>query len=213
MMEGFANRREAGWELARALSGIVQPGDDVVVLALPRGGVPVAAEVAKALGAPLDLWLVRKLGVPWYEELALGAIAFGDVCYFNPEQMDALHIAPEAIHSIVVRERQALEELNQRYRRGKPPPVVTGSTVIVVDDGMATGSTMHAAVTSLRQAGAARILVAIPVSSRHSQDDLEGNADTVISLLTPELFQAVGQWYRDFSATSDAEVLEALQTG
>jgi predicted phosphoribosyltransferase len=220
MCAGFKDRHDAGRQLAQAVADVVVAEDnlddgsagpaELLVLALPRGGVPVAAEVARFLGAPLDLWLVRKLGVPGHEELAMGAIAFGGECHLNREEIQAFGIAQADIDWAILRETDHLEKLNQRYRHGAEPPDVAGRTVVVIDDGVATGATMEAAVASLRKAGARRIIVGAPVWSRQSRKVLCRDADVVVCLLEPEEFFAVGQWYDDFSQTSDEEVVQAL---
>jgi len=210
MQTGFQDRHDAGQQLASVLQKF-SDNDELLVLALPRGGVPVAMEVARVLHAPLDLWLVRKLGVPGNRELAMGAIAFGGVVHLNEEEIVGFGIGQAAIDQAIQQESEHLEQLNQRYRNGAAPPDVTHRTVIVIDDGIATGATMQAAVASLRKAGARRIIVATPVGSLQSCAALFHDADDVVCLLTPEPFFAVGQWYEDFRPTSDAEVVAALQ--
>lgn len=205
----FANRTEAGELLADALSGYTGRSD-ILILALPRGGVPVAYEVAKALSAPMDLWLVRKLGVPGQEELALGALAGKNIRVLNYDIVDLLNIDETVIDTIVAREQAELERRNRLYRQGKPPPAIEGKTIIIIDDGLATGATMRVAISSLRQAGAARIIAAVPVGAASTCDKIEEEADELICLHTPEPFYGVGQWYNDFSQTSDDEVLALL---
>ena len=205
----FANRTEAGKLLADALSGYTGRSD-ILILALPRGGVPVAYEVAKALFAPMDLWLVRKLGVPGQEELALGALAGKNIRVLNYDIIDLLNIDETVIDTIVAREQAELERRNRLYRQGKPPPAIEGKTIIIIDDGLATGATMRVAISSLRQAGAARIIAAVPVGAASTCDKIEEEADQLICLHTPEPFYGVGQWYNDFSQTSDDEVLALL---
>ncbi|HEU0080212.1 MAG TPA: phosphoribosyltransferase [Longimicrobiaceae bacterium] len=205
----FADRAEAGRLLAGALREYAgRP--DVVVLALPRGGVPVAYEVARALGAPLDVFLVRKLGVPGPEARALGAIASGGVRVLNPEVVGALGIPGRAIDAVAAREGEELERRERAYRGERPPPEVRGRTVVLVDDGLATGSTMRAAVAALRIQGPARLVVAVPVGAAESCDALRGEVDDLVCTATPEPFYAVGLWYRDFSQTTDGEVRELL---
>lgn len=209
MERAFANRTEAGRLLAEKL--VKYAGrDDVVVLGLPRGGVPVAYEVAKRLRAPLDLFIVRKLGVPGFEELAAGAIASGGVRVLNEDVMRAIPRADEAIEAVTARETAELERREQIYRQGRPPPELRDRIVILVDDGLATGATMRAAVKALRQSGAAKIIVAVPVGPPDTCRELEERADETICLSTPEFFQAVGQYYEDFSQTSDEDVRELL---
>jgi putative phosphoribosyl transferase len=211
-MEGaFPNRAEAGRQLAEKLDKYAG-SEDVIVLGLPRGGVPVAYEVAKRLRVPLDVFIVRKLGVPGFEELAAGAIASGGVRVFNEDVMRAIPHADEAIEVVTARETAELERREQIYREGRPPPELRDRIVILVDDGLATGATMRAAVKALRQSGAAKIVVAVPVGPPDTCRELEGEADETICLSTPEFFQAVGQYYEDFSQTSDEDVRELLAT-
>ena len=210
----FTDRREAGRTLARLLA---RHTDDPsrVVLALPRGGVPVAFEVARALHAPLDVFVVRKLGVPGHEEYAMGAIASGGVRVMNPD-VAALRIPQEAIEAVAQRELRELERREHRYRGDRPPLVLAGRTVLLVDDGLATGSTMRAAVRAVRQQAPKRIVVAVPIASPEACEDLRNEADEVICALTPQPFMAVGVWYARFDQTTDDEVhalLEASRTG
>jgi putative phosphoribosyl transferase len=209
MERAFANRTEAGRLLTEKL-GEYADRDDVIVLGLPRGGVPVAYEVAKRLHVPLDVFIVRKLGVPGFEELAAGAIASGGVRVFNEDVMRAIPHANEAIEVVTARETAELERREQIYRGGRPPPELRDRIVILVDDGLATGATMRAAVKALRQSGAAKIVVAVPVGPPDTCRELEQEADETICLSTPEFFQAVGQYYEDFSQTSDEDVRELL---
>jgi putative phosphoribosyl transferase len=183
---------------------------DVVVLGLPRGGVPVAYEVASALRVPLDVFLVRKLGIPGFEELAMGAIASGGVCVLNADLVDYLQLSSDVIDAAARRERQVLERREHLYRGARPPLDVTDKTVIVIDDGLATGSTMRAAVEALREQGPRRIVVAVPIAAPATCDELSTQVDEVICAATPEPFYAVGMWYDDFSATSDDDVRELL---
>src|SRR3954469_12026711 len=209
-MRRFRDRAEAGRLLAERLRQYAGR-DDVVVLGLPRGGVPVAFEVARALGAPLDVFLVRKLGVPGHEELAFGAIATGGTRVLNEEVVESLGIPLEWIEAIDAKERRELERQDRAYRGERPPPDLAGRTVILVDDGLATGATMSAAVRAVRQEGAERIVVAVPVADPEVCDVLRGEADDVVCLMTPRPFRAVGIWYEDFSQTSDEEVRELLE--
>jgi len=205
----YRDRRDAGRYLAAKLAGYAgRP--DVLVLALPRGGVPVAYEVARALDAPLDVFLVRKLGVPGHEELAMGAIATGDVRVLNTEIVNGLALSSEEIDAVTRMEERELARRERLYRDDRPPPNVRDRTVILVDDGLATGSTMHAAVAALRRQGPQRIVVAVPVSAPSTCQELRGVADEIVCVATPEPFYAVGLWYEDFSPTSDEEVRALL---
>lgn len=206
----YRDRRDAGKHLAELLKDYANRGD-VLVLALPRGGVPVAYEVAKALNAPLDIFLVRKLGVPGYSELAMGAIASGGVSVLNEDIVDYLGIPSEVIDRIAADELKELERRERAYRGHRAEPDVKGKTVILVDDGLATGSTMRAAVSALRQQNPARIIVAVPVSAPQTCNEYRMGVDEIICALTPEPFFGVGQWYEDFSQTTDEEVRELLE--
>src|SRR5438445_4752179 len=209
MERAFPNRAEAGRLLAAKLENYLDRSD-VVVLGLPRGGVPVAYEVAQRLGAPLDVFIVRKLGVPGFEELAAGAIASGGVRVLNQDVMRALPNADETIESITARETAELERREQSYRDDRPAPELRDRVVILVDDGLATGASMRAAVKALRQRGVAKIVVAVPVGPPDTCREFEDEADETICASAPEFFQAVGQYYEDFSQTSDEEVRELL---
>jgi predicted phosphoribosyltransferase len=206
----FRDRCEAGRRLAEALAGYRGRGD-VVVVALPRGGVPVGYEVARALDAPLDVMQVRKLGVPGHEELAMGAIASGGVRIVSESVVEALGIPERVIATVVAAEAQELERRERIYREGRHFPEVRGRTVILVDDGLATGSTMRAAAAALRSLGADRLIAAVPVAPRESCEAMREVVDEVVCALMPERFQAVGEWYEDFSQTSDEEVSELLR--
>jgi predicted phosphoribosyltransferase len=205
----FRDRREAGRLLAATLSAYANR-PDVLVLALPRGGVPVAYEVARALGAPLDVFLVRKLGVPGHEELAMGAIASGGVRVLNDELVRALRIPDHVIETVAAKEQQELARRERLYRGDHPPPDVRGQTVILVDDGLATGASMYAAVEALRQQQPARIVVAVPIAAPETCEELSGEVDDIICAVTPQPFHAVGLWYEDFSPTTDEEVRDLL---
>jgi len=209
MPERFANRSEAGRLLAEKLTAYANR-PDVLVLALPRGGVPVAYEVARTLGAPLDIFLVRKLGVPGYEELAMGAVATGGVRVLNDQIVNGLGIPGYVIDAVAAQEQQELARRERLYRGGRPPPDVRGRTVILVDDGLATGATMRAAIMALRQVQPARIVAAIPTASPETCEELRAEVDDVICAITPEPFLAVGHWYEDFSQTTDDEVRDLL---
>jgi putative phosphoribosyl transferase len=205
----FQDRREAGRMLASRLSAYADR-PDVVVLALPRGGVPVAYEVAKALHAPMDVFLVRKLGVPGHEEYAMGAMASGGVRVLNRDVVEALHIPNEVVEQVIAREQRELERREREYRGDRPFPDLRGKTVILVDDGLATGSTMLAAVMALRQKQPARIVVAVPVGSPETCDAFRDHVDEIVCAITPDPLYGVGLWYTDFSQTSDDEVRKLL---
>ena len=209
MERGFPDRAEAGRQLAEKLKKYAGL-DDVIVLGLPRGGVPVAYEVAKRLRAPLDVFIVRKLGVPGFEELAAGAIASGGVRVLNEDVMRAIPYADVAIQAVTAKETTELQRREQIYREGRPSPELRDRIVILVDDGLATGATMRAAVKALRQRGAAKIVVAVPVGPPDTCQEFAHDADEAICLSTPPFFQAVGQYYEDFSQTSDDDVRELL---
>ncbi len=206
----YHDRVDAGRILADRLKRYAGR-DDVVVLGLPRGGVPVAAEVARALGAPLDVFLVRKLGVPGHEELAMGALAEGGTAVVNTDVMEGLALSHRAIDLAVQRERDEIARQAERYRGHRAHADVTGRTVILVDDGLATGATMEAAISALRTANPARIVVAAPVGARDSCRRLAAVADELVCAAQPEPFDAVGLWYDDFSQTTDDEVKELLK--
>jgi putative phosphoribosyl transferase len=210
MPERFRDRREAGQVLARKLAAYARR-PDVMVLALPRGGVPVAVEVAAALAAPLDVFLVRKLGVPGQEELAMGAIASGGVSVINREVVEAYRIPPDVIAEAVAVEQRELARREHAYRGDRPPPVVRGQTVILVDDGLATGSSMRAALVALRTQAPARLVVAVPVGAAAVCDALRSQADEVVCAFTPDPFYAVGLWYEDFSQITDDDVRRTLR--
>src|SRR6266496_462971 len=205
----YRDRIQAGRYLAAQL-GHYADRDDLLVLALPRGGVPVAFEVAKVLRAPLDIFLVRKLGVPGHEELAMGAIATGGVRVLNDDVVEYLLMPAGVIDSVAAEELRELERRERAYRGNRPEPTVRGKTVILVDDGLATGSTMRAAAAALRQQNPARIVVAVPVSAPQTCDEYRMGVDEIICAKTPEPFLGVGMWYRDFSQTTDEEVREIL---
>lgn len=206
----FRDRREAGRVLARTLAAYTNR-PDVIVLGLPRGGVPVAYEVARALHAPLDVFLVRKLGLPGREELAMGAIASGGVRVLNREVVEALGIPEEVIDEVAATEEEELHRRERLYRGDRPPLNVAGKTVILVDDGLATGSTMRAAVEALRQQFPARVIVAVPVGAPETCAKLQHEADWVVCPYSPDTFYAVGLWYEDFDQTTDEEVRELLE--
>lgn len=201
----FRDRVDAGRALAADLSAYAGR-DDVLVLALPRGGVPVGYEVARALGAPLDVFIVRKLGVPGHEEMAMGAIASGGVRVLNDGVVGPLRISESIIDGVAAREQAELERREREYRDGRPAPDVRGRTVILVDDGLATGATMRAAAEALRLPGPARLVVAVPVSAEESCEEFREQVDEIVCTMTPSPFYGVGMWYDDFSQTTDAEV-------
>jgi len=207
----FRNRTDAGWQLGEALLARYGGRSDVLVLALPRGGVPVAAEVARKIDAPLDIFVVRKLGVPGHEELAMGAIATGGVIVFNDEVVRNLGIPKYAIDRVIERERAELERRERDYRGDRLAPHIRGKTVILVDDGLATGATMHAAVQAVRALGPAVIVIAIPAAASSTCSRLRAFVDDIVCLITPEPFFAVSAWYDDFSQTTDEEVYNLVR--
>jgi putative phosphoribosyl transferase len=202
----FRDRIEAGQLLGRELEARLHEIDDAIVLALPRGGVPVGAEVAKALGTPLDVFIVRKLGVPGHEELAMGAIASGGVRVLNRDVLDYARVTPQQLDAVAAREERELARREAEYRGNRPPLDVRERTVIIVDDGLATGSTMRAAVQALRAMEPKRVIVAVPVGVAQTCEEFRGIVDEIVCLRTPEPFEAVGLWYDDFTQTTDAEV-------
>src|ERR671923_1272113 len=206
----FRNRTEAGRQLAAKLMAYADR-PDVLVLALPRGGVPVAFEVAKILDAPLDVFLVRKLGVPGHEELAMGAIASGGVRVLNQEVVEMLHIPEGVIARVADEEQRELERRERAYRGDRPVPSVRGRTVILVDDGLATGSSMRAAAAALRQREPVRIVVAVPTAAPETCNEFRTEVDEIVCAITPEPFYAVGLWYEDFAPTTDEEVRRLLE--
>ena len=210
MRDLFENRRDAGRTLAAKLR---QYGgrSDVVVLALPRGGVPVAFEVAEALDAPLDLFLVRKLGTPGHRELAMGAIASGGIRVLNDDVVRWYGIAPAAIDAVAQEEQRELERRELAYREGREPAVLEGRIVVLVDDGLATGSTMRAAVLAVKQRNPSKVIVAVPVGAPETCRELSSDADEVVCARMPDPFSAVGQWYLNFDQTTDEEVRELLR--
>lgn len=210
MTERFRDRAEAGHQLAGDLMQYAGRAD-VRVLALPRGGVPVAFEVAQALHAPLDVFVVRKLGLPGHEEFAMGAIASGNVVMINERVVRQTGVSQRAVEQVLADERRELARREQSYRGSRPPLDVEGNTIILVDDGLATGVSMFAAVAALKRERPARVVVAVPVASRETCESLRREADEVVCSMTPEPFYAVGLWYEDFSQTSDEEVHELLE--
>lgn len=209
-MQGFADRRDAGHALAERLAGY-RGRHDVIALGLARGGMPVADVVARQLGCALDVLLVRKLGAPDREELAIGAIASRGVRIMNPDIVAALRVTPEQVEATATRELRRIEQQEALYRGDAAAPEMTDRVVILVDDGVATGATMAAAVAAARVHGAARVVAAAPVGAREARVRLEAIADEVVFALEPESFEAVGAWYDDFTPTSDEEVRELLR--
>ncbi|HMC65690.1 MAG TPA: phosphoribosyltransferase [Gemmataceae bacterium] len=206
----FPDRTAAGQQLAEQLTDYADRSD-VLVLALPRGGVPVGFEIAKALRTPLDVFLVRKLGVPGHRELAMGAIATGGIRVINEDVVQTLAIPDDTIDLVAAEEQQELDRRQQLYRGDRPPPAIAGRIIILVDDGLATGSTMRAAIAAVRQQKPARIVVAVPVGAAASVEELQAEVDELVCILTPEPFHAVGAWYRDFSQVTDDEIRELLK--
>jgi len=206
----FRDRADAGRAVAARLRTYANR-PDVLVLALPRGGVPVGYEIARELGVPMDVFVVRKLGVPGHEELAMGAIASGGVRVVNEDVTRAMGISAETIDRAAEREVQEVRRREQLYRGDRPAPSLEGRTVILVDDGLATGSTMRAAAAAVKRQNPARIVIAVPVAAESTCNELRREADEVICVETPAYFSAVGQWYWDFSQTSDAEVRDLLE--
>jgi predicted phosphoribosyltransferase len=205
----YVDRADAGRALANSLAHL-RAAPDAIVLGLPRGGVPVAYEVARALDLPLDVLVVRKLGLPQQPELAMGAIASGGALVVNDEVVRYLGGRHESFEAVRAREQGELERRERDYRGARPPLEMTGRTAILVDDGLATGATMEAAVRALRSLGARRIVVAVPVASQEAIERIEALADEVVCLAAPPFFSAVGQWYADFGQTEDAEVRDLL---
>jgi predicted phosphoribosyltransferase len=209
MIELFKDRYQAGRLLAAKLEHLANR-NDVTVLALPRGGVPVAFEIARHLHVPIDVFVVRKLGVPGYEELAMGAIAPGDILVINEDIVGYLGISRSVLDFVASEERKELDRRDRLYRGDRPVPPITGRTIVLVDDGLATGSTMRAAISAVRQQKPARIVVAVPVTPPSTNSELQEKAEEVVSLLQPEPFDGVGRWYLDFSQTTDDEVRHLL---
>lgn len=209
MMAIFSNRVEAGKRLAEELSKYSNRAD-VLILALPRGGVPVAFEVAKELNVKMDIFIVRKLGVPGNEELAMGAIASDDVRVLNENVIRSYQIPDRVIATVAANELRELERRERKYRGDHPKPDINGMTVILIDDGLATGATMHAAVEAIKTKNPAKLVVAVPTASPDMCKFFEDKVDEIICATTPEPFYAVGAWYQDFSQTTDEEVIELL---
>ena len=206
----FRDRVQAGQLLSRKLKHYADR-PDVIVLALPRGGVPLGREIGRLLNVPLDVFLVRKLGTPGQEELAMGAIASGGLRVLNDEVVEALHVPAHVIDAVTTRELRELARRERLYREGRVAPDVTGRVLILVDDGLATGSTMRAAVAALRQAKPMRIVIAVPVAAAPTCSELGREVDEMVCLHTPEPFYSVGFWYEDFSQTSDEDIRQMLE--
>jgi predicted phosphoribosyltransferase len=207
----FVDRSQAGRLLAGRLQQFSGPARDTVVLGLPRGGVPVAFEVAHALRLPLDVYVVRKLGTPGFEELAMGAIATGGAQVLNRKVIEELHVTQGQLEKVLAAESAELERRERAYRQDRPPLQLEGRTSILVDDGLATGSTMRAAIASLRAQGARAVVVAVPVAPPDTCREMARETDAVVCLATPQPFLAVGQWYEEFSAPSDDEIRRLLR--
>jgi len=205
----FRDRSEAGKRLVPRLQRYANR-EDAIVLALPRGGVPVAFEVSKALQVPLDVFLVRKLGVPGQEELAMGAIASGGITVFNEDIVKSLQISPSEIDAIIVREQATLKKRETLYRGSREPLDLKNKTVLLIDDGIATGATIRAAIATIQKMSCDKIVVAIPVAPKETSDLLSGEVDELVCLEMPALFFAIGNWYENFSQTSDDEVTSLL---
>lgn len=210
MIRGFKNRKQAGCLLAENLAAYANR-PDIIIIALPRGGVPVGFEVAKALRAPLDVVIVRKLGVPGQEELAMGAIASGGWQVLNNPVVRSLGISPREIELAAAKERPELERRERLYRGGRPAPDIEGHAVILVDDGIATGTTMKVAIAALKQQQPSKIVVAIPVAPSSTCEEMESEVDEIVCLLSPEDFMAIGAWYEDFTQVQDQEVCDLLE--
>jgi putative phosphoribosyl transferase len=207
----FRDRIEAGQLLGREVARRIGKRDNVIVLGLPRGGVPVAFHVAQALDAPLDVFVVRKLGVPGHEELAMGAIASGGVRVLNRDVLSYVPISQKTIDAVAAREEQELQRRERSYRGARPPLQLRGRTVVIVDDGLATGSTMRAAIAAVRKMEPQAIIVAVPVAAPQTCEEFRKEVDEMVCLRTPDPFQAVGLWYDDFSQTTDEEVHDLIE--
>lgn len=209
---GFADRRQAGRELARRLQDCAGR-NDAVVLGLPRGGAVVADEVARALSLPLEVWCVRKIGVPFQAEVAMGAVASGGILLTDQDLVESLGLSPDEVRTLAEKAERELERREALYRRGRPPPKISGKTVIVVDDGVATGFTLRAALSALRRMNPARLVAAVPVCAPRSCGSLRDLADRIVCLLSPTEFYGISEWYGDFEQVSDGEVVTILQEG
>ncbi|MBF2034431.1 MAG: phosphoribosyltransferase [Leptolyngbyaceae cyanobacterium T60_A2020_046] len=212
MATRFRNRQDAGQQLAARLPSVVEADQPGVVVALPRGGLPLGYEIAKQLNWPLEAWLVRKLGVPGQPELAMGAIALPQVRILNSDIVEDLHISPAQVDWVTALELEELDRRNRRYRHGAPPPNVAGKTVILVDDGVATGATMQVAIATVKAAHPRAIVVAVPVAAPSSLAAIQGQVDAVVCLKIPPTLRSVGQWYDDFEPVPDEVVQHLLKT-
>lgn len=206
----FRDRRDAGLQLADAFSGHAL--ENPIVIALPRGGVPVGYEVASALDAPLDVCVVRKIGVPWHPELGLGAVAEGGYVYLAPGMLAALGLSEAELSEAIERERREVEQRVRLFRGGRPMPALAGRSVVLVDDGIATGGTVHAAIRALRAQGPALIVLAVPVASPEALEELTPEVDRVVCLLAPSSMHAIGLWYQDFRQVANDEVVRLLES-
>lgn len=209
-MERLINRTQAGQLLAKKLIKYSH-NPQAIVLGLPRGGIPVAYEISQALQIPLDAFLVRKIGVPWHEELAMGAIAQGNVTVFNDEIINGLEVSKAEVAAIVAEEQQELQRRNHLYRQDQPLPSLKNKIIILVDDGLATGATLRAAIAAIKQHHPAKIIVALPVAAKESYEQFKNMVDEMICLILPEDFYSISQWYEDFSQTTDEEVIQLLK--
>lgn len=209
-MEHFDNRKQAGQLLAHNLKEFID-NPDVLLLALPRGGVPIGYEIAKVIHTPLDIFLVRKLGVPGHEELAMGAIAIGDVCILNQSILNAFNLTDAQIQPVYEKEKAELARRNILYRGDKPAPVIKDKIIILIDDGIATGATMRVAIVAIKSFQPKKIIVASPIAALDTYQSLKTEADDVICLATPSHLSSIGEWYKDFSQVEDSEVLEILK--
>jgi putative phosphoribosyl transferase len=208
-MAEFRDRWDAGRRLAAALGDL--RGEQPIVLALPRGGVPVGYEVARALGAPLDVWVVRKVGVPWHPELGMGAVAEGGYLHLSQEIVERVGVAEEEVLDVIEKERAKVEERVRRFRGGRPKPALQGRTVILVDDGIATGGTVRAAIQAVKAELPRKLVLAVPVAPADAVEELGGEVDDLVCLLAPPDLYAIGIWYEDFGQVSDEEVTRLLE--
>lgn len=208
-MTKFRDRQDAGRKLAAKLAGYAS--QDPIILALPRGGVPVGYEVARALRAPLDVWVVRKVGVPWHPELGVGAVCEGGYLYLSREILDQVGLSEEKLSGVITRERAEVEQRVKKFRGHRPPPPLRGRTVIVVDDGIATGGTVRVALRALRAEQPGKLVLAVPVAAADTVDRLMPEVDQIVSLLAPRDLYAIGLWYEDFQQVSDDEVVRLLE--
>jgi predicted phosphoribosyltransferase len=209
-MRQFKDRRQAGQLLAKQLANYAN-NPDILILALPRGGVPVAFEIAKKLNLPLDVYIVRKLGAPEHEELAVGAIASDNTVVFNHDILHSLSLDASQLHAVIEKERHELERRNKLYRKQAPFPDIMGKTIIMVDDGIATGATLRAAVAAIKKSNPAKIIIAVPVGAPDTCEALKEEVDQLVCILSPQPLYSVGAWYETFPQTTDEEVIHLLQ--